>query len=392
MNKQNTQYWVAFSGGLDSCVLLHFLAKQFPKFSLKAIHINHQLMPQATQWADHCQQFCDALKIPLIIIPITLNLHSKQGLEATARDARYAAIAEIISPGDIIFTAHHQDDQAETVLLQLFRGAGLKGVSAMQKISFFKKQSYLIRPLLTYSHDDLLYYAEINHLHWIDDPSNIDQKFDRNYLRQTILPLLKNRWPQINKTLSRFAMHCAEQEAILDIIAGQDYQVCLGEYPNALFIPALQQFDKSRRLNILRHWIHQANVKQPAKIILNEIVNNLCCAKQDANPIVRWPSAECRRYQQHLFLLNQHYQRSSELTPEEKNWCEKNLDFKLDFADKSLEIRFRQYGERFRPRGATHTRTLKNLFQEWHVPPWLRDQIPLLYKNNQLIAVIGYAI
>lgn len=372
---------------MDSQVLLHFLSIHFSHYDLRAIHINHQLISESRQWEKHCRKICKDLHIPLKIIRVNIIKKPGESLEAKARDARYDVFKKILKKNDIVITAHHQDDQAETFLYQLLRGAGLRGVSAMPEISILDNY-FLLRPLLNFSRNDLKFYAEYNNLDWIDDPSNQDERFDRNYLRQSVLPLLKKRWPQCHKTFSRFSKHCAEQEKLLHILAQKDYQDCHGEYLNTLLISKFILFDKARQKNILRYFIEKLNFMIPSEKILLEILK-ICKAKRDKNPIISWSNTECRRYRDNLFIISPIKQRSTELTDEEKIWCDKNLNFNI--YHKNIFITYRKGGEKFKPQYSKHTRTLKNLFQEWKIPVWLRDRIPLIYYDKKLVAVVGYA-
>lgn len=373
---------------MDSQVLLHFLSAYFSHYHLRAIHINHQLIAESTQWEKHCRKICKDLNIPLKIIRVNIIKKPGESLEAIARDARYTAFKKILKKNDILLTAHHQDDQAETFLYQLLRGAGLKGVSAMPKISILDNY-FLLRPLLNFSRNDLKSYAEYYNLDWIEDPSNQDQRFDRNYLRQSVLPILKKRWPRCHKTFSRFSTHCAEQEKLLNILAEKDYEDCRGEYLNSLFISKFILLDIARQKNLLRYFIEKLNFTSPSEKILTEILKT-CKAKKDRNPVIRWANSEYRRYKDNLFIISPIEQRSADLTDEEKIWCEKNLNFKLNH--KAIVIKYRKGGEKFKPQHSKHTRTLKNLYQEWKIPVWLRDHIPLIYYQQEIIAVVGYSI
>ncbi len=392
MTKNQPTLWVGFSGGMDSQVLLHFLSTHFlsyhPIYNLKAIHINHQLISESNQWEKHCRKVCKDLHVSLKIIRVTIIKKLGESLEAKARDARYTAFKNILKKNDILLTAHHQDDQAETFLYQLLRGAGLRGVSAMPQISLLGK-GFLLRPLLSFSRDDLKTYAEYYQLNWIKDPSNQDVRFDRNYLRQNIFPILKKRWKNTDKIFSRFSKHCAEQEKLLNILAQKDYEDCHGEYLNSILISKFILFNKSRQKNILRYYIDKLNFTLPSEKILTEILK-ICKAKKDKNPVVSWSNTECRRYKNHLFMISPIKQRLAELSDEERTWCTKNLSFNMD--EKNIHITYRKGGEKFKPNHSKHTRTLKNLFQEWKIPVWLRDKIPLIYYNQQLIAVAGYAV
>ncbi len=236
----------------------------------------------------------------------------------------------------------------------------------MPKISTLGK-GFLVRPFLKFSRDDLVNYAKDYNLHYIEDPSNLDAKFDRNYLRHNIFPALKKRWPHVLKTFSRFSDYAFEQEKLLMILAEKD----LAEFPNNL--------STARQKNVIRYLIQQHQFDMPSEKILNEIIN-MFSAKKDKNPLVKWGDYECQRYQDKLYFLNTQKDKMG-LTQDEIAWCKKN---KLNL--KNTKIKYRQGGEKFK------SKTLKNLFQEWKIPPWCRDKIPLVYKNNKLIAVVGYAV
>jgi tRNA(Ile)-lysidine synthase len=320
--------WIAFSGGMDSHVLLYFLHRYYSAYPLKAIHINHQLNAAAPQWEKHCREICAALNIPLKIRRVNIVKKSGESLEAKAREARYTVFEKMLNKNDILLTAHHQTDQAETVLLQLLRGAGLRGVSAMPGISELG-EGFLVRPLLDFSRDTLRLYAQHHQLEFIEDPSNSDEKFDRNFLRHAVFPVLKKRWGQCDKIIARFSRHCAEQEKLLMILAQKDYPECHGEYPDSVLISPLKQLDKSRQKNLLRYFIEKLNFSLPSEKILNELVK-LCEARKDKNPVVTWGEAESRRFRDHLFIFPSLLPHSGKLSCEEKIWCQKNLKINIE--------------------------------------------------------------
>ena len=340
--------WVAFSGGVDSHVLLHFLHTLPYLKPLRAIHINHQLQPNALECEKHCRKICRELKIPLKIIRVTIYDNNKKNnnLESRAREARYTAFKKIIKKNDTLFLAHHHDDQAETVLLQLFRGSGLRGVSSMSMMTPFE-QGFIYRPFLkNITREIILQYAQIHKLNWFDDPSNQATYFDRNFLRHEIFPKLQKRWPGITKTLTRFANHCGEQEKISENIASHD-------------------LNNARQKNMLRLWIRQKNIPVPSEKVLDQIIT-MQSAKPDSHPLVEWPGGECRR------IKNPRPDSPNIIISDNKN----------------ISVKFRQGGEKIKPKNSKHTKTIKKLFQELNIPVWERDNIPLLYYNNTLIAVL----
>jgi tRNA(Ile)-lysidine synthase len=400
---QIERYRLAYSGGLDSHVLLHALASQRDRLhgaELVAVHVDHGLSPNAKQWAEHCAQQCAALGIELLQLSVDAGAEPGESPEAAARHARYRAFAELMHEGDCLLTAHHQDDQAETLLLQLLRGAGPRGLAAMPLWADFAA-GWHVRPLLTVSRDALQAYAQQHDLHWVDDESNFDTGFDRNFLRHEILPALKQRFPAAAATLSRSAQHCAEAAQLLAEAAAVD--ATGAALPSgALSVSALQKLGEMRARNLLHHWIHAAGLPMPSAAHLKRVWEDAIGAAQDSNPLVCWPGAEVRRYRDALFLsaplvthdAGQHYDwdlagpldisglgtlRSEVRT----GW---GLSVKA-LEDKKLRVRFRQGGETIRPAGRAGHHALKTLLQEAGVPPWQRERLPLLYVDDELVAV-----
>lgn len=391
--------WIAYSGGLDSHVLLHSLS-DYPA-NLRAIHIHHGLNPKADEWAIHCSKVCAALNIPLLIEPIRIET-PHQNVEALAREKRYAIFSNLLGEDEALLTGHHQDDQAETLLLQLFRGAGLKGLSAMpEKISFAKGD--LIRPLLHFSQSELNQYAQTHQLQWIEDDSNHHLHFHRNFLRHQVLPLLQTRWPTLSKTLARSAYHLADAQTLLETFAEQDLKDTLNP-DQTLWIPKLLELPIPRQKNVLRYWLDQLGLSMPSYQKLLSIQNTVLNCKSDAMPLVTWEGVEVRRYRNHLYASRP---QQSPIKTEEYEW-DIRQEIKLDgeilapkdliahgidlSGIKTLTIRFRQGGERCRLKGHTHSKSLKKLFQEWGIPPWRRASVPLIYQEEKLIAIWGYAV
>jgi len=391
----NKNFLIAYSGGLDSHVLLHLmsaLAKEH-EFSLRAIYINHQLSPKAYEWQQHCQAICKLLNVPFIAESIQCDVAKGESLEANARDARYAMFKQVLVEGEYLLTAHHSDDQAETVLIQLLRGAGVKGLAAMPAIKLFANGSHC-RPLLPYSRQQLHDYALQHKLQWIEDESNQQVHFARNYLRHKVMPLLRERWPAVSQNLSRSAAHCAEASELLNEIAASDLLTVQAHSPETINILALQKFDFPQQRNILRYWIHQLGYSLPSEIKLAQVFSTAIAARDDAKPCVKWGEVEVRRYQQTLYIMQALPAHDSRVV---LPWAEcttvtlpQNLRRDLDMN--KLTVRFRQGGEKLKPAGSLHTRELKQLLQEWGVPPWQRDRVPLLYYGDELAAVIGYIV
>lgn len=385
--------YIGFSGGLDSCVLLHQLSLNptlHPK--LTAIHINHHLSPHADEWAIFTQKTAQSLNIAFQTFSVTLD--KKNNLEEAARDARYEIFASLLQDThDILVLAHHQNDQAETVLMHLFRGAGVDGLAAIPEWrSLGKGQIY--RPFLHLSRQDLEHYAAEKKLQWIEDESNQDTHFDRNFLRINIIPQLQKRWPTLIQNLSRTAQHCASAKQFIHTEISKILETMLKDgidEKQRLSIDALLLYPRDTQCLLLREWLARQHFKKPNQDKIIRILDELIVAKLDGNPIVSWKEGKVRRYQGWLYAISadgpslRGAQRRG--NPGEVECAKKKLTMlKKQYPDAHIEIRFRQGGETMRLHGKTHT--LKKLFQEWGIPPWERDRIPLIYKDNVLVDVL----
>jgi len=413
--KRIKRYWVAYSGGLDSHVLLHSLATQRPlpgDAELRALHVNHGLSARAAEWAEHCASHCAALGIPLQQLVVDARPAPGESPEAAARHARYRAIAGLLQQEDCLLTAHHQDDQAETLLLQLLRGAGPRGLAAMPVLARFAA-GWHARPLLEYRREALLAYAEEQGLHWIDDESNFDTGLDRNFLRHEIFPRLKQRFPAAATTLARSAGLCAEAGELLDQRARDDL-AALQRDDGALSVAGLRGLGEVRARNALHHWIRQCGRPSPSAAQMTRIWHDVLGAGADARPRLGWAGVVLRRYRDGLFLdaatperelpapahWPAHGQRRAlhlpgigTLSLEAEPAGERALPLsRTALAGQALEIGFRQGGERLRPAGRDGRHALKKLLQEAGVPPWRRGRLPLIFLRGELIAVAGLCV
>ena len=411
---KSTRFWVAYSGGLDSTVLLHAMAacRESLQVDITAVHVDHGLQAQSQVWQQHCQKNSAQLNIPLTSVRVEVDRQSGKGIEAAARAARYQAFASLMQAGDAICLAQHQDDQAETLMLQLLRGTGVAGLAAMPISKPFAGGT-LLRPLLQHSRGELLAYAEQFDLNWIEDPSNEQITFDRNYLRHEVMPVVKLRWPSADRSMARTAAHLAEANTLLQEVAAQDWQTVIAGGPEQLFpdqlcISALKTLSLSRQRNLIRHWIHRLNhAPLPDTKRLQQIFDEVIAAAQDCEPCVQWQGLAVRRYRQRLYLTARElvsgkggdWDLRQALTLSELNVrlvveasVENGLDPSLAGQD-GMRIAFRQGGEVCCPagRGGQH-HDLRKLFQEWGVPPWQRPRVPLLYVGNKIAAVIGFCV
>ncbi len=405
-----TTVWVGYSGGCDSHVLLHLLTqlRQTLAFELKAVYVNHGLSPNAVEWGEHCRRVCADLNVELVSLKVDATPQNGESPEAAARNARYQAITDRLQLGEYLCTAHHQDDQAETLLLQLLRGAGPKGLAGMPQASALGEATQL-RPLLGFSQSKLKAYAEIHGLSWIEDESNRDTGFNRNYLRHQVMPLLRQRWPSADATLARSASNCAEAAELIEVLAEQDYQRVKVEASSELIISELLEFDKARLKNVLRYWIRLADLPLPSDKKLQHIISDVLHAAEDKTPLVHWPGAEIRRFNGRLYGMSplpafdgaqvfawENIDQPFQLPDGSQLVCEPSNQYpalSLDCLKQGrVTIRYRQGGEVCQPAGSQQHKSLKQLFQEYCVPPWRRSRTPLLYVDNTLVAVIGICL
>ncbi len=389
---------VAWSGGRDSTVLLHAAIAVAGERPLRALHVNHGLQPDAEAWVRHCQAVGRALDVPLVVRRVEIEAGDAAGPEAAAREARYRAFAAALRPGEALLTAHHLDDQFETVLLRLLRGAGPAGLAGIRELASFGP-GWLLRPWLACPRSLLVDYAERAGLCWIDDPSNADAALDRNYLRHEVLPLLSARWPSAARTAGRAAQLCAEAARLLDTLADRE----LAELSDAdsLSLAGLRTLDDARQRLVLRRFLQRHGIRPPGATRLRSGLQQFLSARADAAPLLAWPGAQLRRYRERLYLLPG----DPEQRPRNVSWDGRGtlvlgglagrVRLEADAAGgidprwlrDGLTVRFRRGGERIRPEAARQHRRLKTLLQEAGVLPWMRQQLPLLYAGDRLLAV-----
>jgi tRNA(Ile)-lysidine synthase len=419
---ENARYVIAYSGGVDSHVLLHCCKKL--DIPLCAVHVHHGLQSAADYWVNHCQNICDALDVPLQVIYVDAKQKRGKSPEEAARNARYEALQKSLDEGDCLLTAQHLNDQAETLLLQLFRTATSAGLSAMPECRQIGNNVH-VRPLLSFPREEIENYAEENGLHWIEDPSNQDATFDRNYIRTNLVPLLESRWPEITVQLSKVAKLQANNLQVLEDMAAIDlansitepvYRSTgsLYEVVSVISITALKQLSSPRLLNVLRSWIIQTIESRhrrtsPTRNLLEEIEKTVINAQQDASPVIVFSGFEFRRYQNNLYLLLAKWPQTviDAVVRSEVEWLlqsplvipewriqlvavsKAGEGIQQDLFHEPLKISFREGGEIFHPAGRQHSQSLKKLLQAEGVPPWERDTLPLLYYKDELVAVAG---
>ncbi|QMV15208.1 tRNA lysidine(34) synthetase TilS [Vibrio spartinae] len=404
---------LALSGGIDSRVLLHLLARyvrdnQCPAM---AVHVHHGLSSFAERWVERCREWCAEEGLPFQVAYIQFDTQGK-GLEAAARQARYQALEHYIDEGDLLLTGQHRDDQLETFLLALKRGSGPKGLSGMAASMPFH-QGRLIRPLLHCARAEIEAYANTHQLSWVEDESNQDTRFDRNFLRHEVMPLLVERWPHFPQAVQRSAELCASQEALLNELLQERFQAAL-QPDNRLSVRCLLDCGEAVRAQILRMWFHQFGHQMPSRVQLEHISHQVLQAKSDANPRCRIGNHEVRRFAGYLHYIPVYADISDWQCQIKFNHpvelpdglgtltlakgalltecaTEKQVEFGLDKRCLSMPlwVSFNPEGLVASPVGRKGRHKLKKLFQEYRIPSWQRRRMPILLCGQQVIAVAG---
>jgi tRNA(Ile)-lysidine synthase len=395
---RNATTWrIAFSGGLDSTVLLHLLvhlAKTESLPTLSAIHVHHGLQAAADAWPDHCQSVCDAQGVSLQVVRV--QVQPGASIERAARDARYAAFIEATQANEVLMTAQHRDDQAETLLFRLLRGAGVRGLSGMPSERPLGR-GHLLRPLLNVTRAELEAYATEHQLSWIEDPSNQDHQFSRNYLRHQVFPVLTARWPQAVATMARSAAHLSEAQGLLDELAKIDlaHASTASDFDwlglPSLELAPLEKLSDARQRNALSHWLKPLTTLPDSDHWSGW--ENVRDATGDARPLWRLAAGELHRAGGRLWWLSGGWLRTP---PSPVSWAEPSVSLVLpdngvltltgQIPDGLLHIRYREGGEVMNLPGRGH-RDLKRLLNESGVPGFVRGRLPLLYRDEQLLAV-----
>lgn len=389
---------LAVSGGLDSRVLLAAAAEVAPAlgFALRAVHVHHGLSPNAEAWAARVEAWCAAAGVPLALHRVSVD-RGVASLENAARGARQAAFAAELRPDEALLLAQHRDDQAETLLFRLLRGAGLDGLGAMRARSLFLardgRRRPQWRPFLALSRADLEAFARARGLEWIEDESNADLALDRNYLRHEILPRLAARWPAARRTLADTAQRLQEAGDLLDEVAAElaaqavDARGCLS-------VPVLRELSPPRQRLLLRHWLQAGGALPPAAAVLERLRADMLAARDDAMPRVAWRGAEVRRHRDRLYLLppasvlpldwSADWDGAQPLRLPDGRWLAAAGE---GGPARAWRVRYRQGGERLRPCPGQISRELRTWLQEQGVPPWERERLPLVLDGEDVVGV-----
>ncbi|URJ25613.1 tRNA lysidine(34) synthetase TilS [Blochmannia endosymbiont of Camponotus sp.] len=452
----HTRLLLSYSGGLDSTVLLDILTRLRDRDSsdhltsspliLRAVYVHHGISNYADKWASHCSNQCKIRGIPFSVIYINCyNVENKlRNMEALARNLRYKKLYNHLDSKEVLLTAHHMNDQVESLLLALKRGSGPSGLSGMSKNTLYANKYRLLRPLLDCSRKQLETYAYKKKLAWIEDDTNTDTRFDRNFLRIKILPSIYRRWPCFNQVVARTAQLCRDQENLLNELLSESFQKLIDKSDGSfLFIP-LFQCSIPKRQALLRRWLSHFSMKMPSYQLINRIWKEVVLSRRDATPILQLDKCLCRRFREKLYILPENMRCSlnriklswniihnvfilpynlgtliyqplsiNEHVPKNEFNLHLNINFPLNIShdvfekskkvlthcfvrapksDEKISIIFGNINGLLYLLGRNHGRHLKKIWQELGVPPWLRSRIPLLFYNKTLITAIGVFI
>lgn len=386
---QPKHYWLGFSGGLDSTALLvaaHELKDSLP-CDFTAIHIDHGLHADTAQWVQHCQNLCEQLAIPLIVEKIHIQQSPRESLEALAREQRYQAISKHMQHQHMLLTAHHMDDQAETLLLNLMRGSSVDGLAAMADYRDYAT-GWLGRPLLPFSRQDLTEYVQSRNISWLDDPSNQDTSLNRNYLRHQVLPLLQQRWPAARQMIARSADHLREVANHLQTEQHEKLQAAINP-DNGLKLNPMSDTESSL---LIRHWLKQLQAPPLPKKKTENLISQLRTVDTESKLTIEWEGWMIRYFRGQLWAFPDtlvQVCRDTLWTSGQQidlGACGQLLLHGAE-PDSNWAITSRPQGGSFKPQGHQHSKTIKQLLQESAIPPWLRDSLPFLFWGDELMAI-----
>jgi tRNA(Ile)-lysidine synthase len=403
LNQDNNpaHIYIGYSGGVDSHVLLHLCASITTiKDRIIAVYVHHGLQAEAEYWARHCKKTTESLGVGFKVLRVNALPSQGESPEEAARNARYTALKSLIDADDVLMVAQHRDDQLETVLLQLFRGSGLRGLSAMPESAAFGR-GLMLRPLLNVAKSAIDDYAQKHALSWVNDPSNLSNDYDRNFLRNAVLPLLKERWPACDKTVARSARHCADAQVVVSEHAETLFRGVFNEVDKTLCIRQLTSCKTTQQALVIRQWFKKLSLKMPAQAFIERLQADVISAREDREPELSGQGYCVRRYRDKLYCLKI-------VTPEivrENIWSAEQTSFGVSvnqtlfwqlssvgidreqWQKATIIVRARSGGEKISLPWRQGRHTLKKLFQEAGIPPWERDAIPLVYLDDKLAAV-----
>ncbi|WP_413402634.1 tRNA lysidine(34) synthetase TilS [Pseudoalteromonas sp. KJ71-7] len=396
-------FTVALSGGVDSVVLLHImhgLKQQYPQLNLSAIYVNHGLSENAFHWQQFCHARCQQLAINFKAAQVTVKQQSRTSIEAQARKVRYQALDELSPSGSVVLLGQHLNDQIETFLLRLKRGSGLKGLGAMQQTRVLESGRECYRPLLAVKRSEIEAFAQQFNISHITDESNANEHFDRNFLRQQIVPKLAERFTGFEQCTARSIELLQQQQALLDEYTQQDLAQCINQH-QALELHKLSGYSAGRIANVLRVWLALFSHSMPSQKQLTQIMSQTIHAQADAQIKIELSDGQIRRHQGLLYFVqpkplavNIEQVISNELVLSDGKIlsCQQGVGIRAPKTDEQVSVRFNCNSARIKPLKKPGSNTLKHWFKDAKVAPWLRADIPLIFYNDELVQVVGYFV
>lgn len=402
LNAQQSSFSVALSGGVDSVVLLHLMKQaqqQHSELKLEAVYVNHGLSKYADEWQGFCQSLCEELDVAFKAVHVEIYERSRTSLEAQAREARYQALDENCIPGSVILLGQHLNDQLETFLLRLKRGSGLQGLASMPQTRLLASGRVCFRPLINITREQIEQFASEFAITHITDDSNIDERFDRNFLRHQVLPILTERFQGFEKSAARSIRLLQKQQSLLDEYTQNDLTHCQNKQ-GGLSCEAIAGFSKPRQANLIRAWLNQFTHQLPSENQLQQIIEQGLTAKADAQLKICLQSGDVRRHQQHWYFVKEQAipeamdiaLQSVELIGGRKLILKAGKGIRKPKPDEQVRVEFNKPQARIKPLHKPGSNTLKHWFKDAKVAPWLRAQTPLIFYNDQLVQVVGYFI
>jgi len=396
-------FTVALSGGVDSVVLLHImhgLKQQYPQLNLSAIYVNHGLSENAFHWQQFCHARCQQLAINFKAAQVKVKRQSRTSIEAQARKVRYQALDELSPNGSVILLGQHLNDQIETFLLRLKRGSGLKGLGAMQPIRVLESGRECFRPLLAIKRSEIEAFSQQFNISHITDESNANEHFDRNFLRQQIVPKLAERFTGFEQCTARSIELLQQQQALLDEYTQQDLAQCINQQ-QALELHKLSDYSAGRIANLLRAWLALFSHTMPSQKQLTQIMSQAIHAQADAQIKIELSDGQIRRHQGLLYFvqpkplavnIEQVISNELVLSDGEILSCQQGVGIRAPKPDEQVSVRFNCNSARIKPLKKPGSNTLKHWFKDAKVAPWLRAHIPLIFYNDELVQVVGYFV
>jgi len=402
LNAQQSCFSVALSGGVDSVVLLHLIKQaqqQHSELKIEAVYVNHGLSKYADEWQGFCQSLCEELDVAFKAVHVEIYERSRTSLEAQAREARYQALDENCISGSVILLGQHLNDQLETFLLRLKRGSGLQGLASMPQTRLLASGRVCFRPLINITREQIEQFASEFAITHITDDSNVDERFDRNFLRHQVLPILTERFQGFEKSVARSIRLLQKQQSLLDEYTQNDLTHCQNKQ-GGLSCEAIAGFSKPRQANLVRAWLNQFTHQLPSENQLQQIIEQGLTAKADAQLKICLQSGDVRRHQQHWYFVKE------QAIPEAMDIALQNIELidgrklivkagkgiRKPKPDEQVRVEFNKPQARIKPLHKPGSNTLKHWFKDAKVAPWLRAQTPLIFYNDQLVQVVGYFI